>query len=78
MSALFYWLLFLTGNRMNDEGRDDMPAHSKASFLEALLLLPVSQSKLVLGTWQGIWLGEHRIDGGQRRIVATLQGDVEI
>jgi thiamine phosphate synthase YjbQ (UPF0047 family) len=38
-------------------------------------MLPVSKGKLVLGTWQGIWLGEHRIDGGQRRIVATLQGE---
>ncbi len=60
------------------EGRDDMPGHIKASLLGASLMLPVSKGKLVLGTWQGIWLGEHRIDGGERRIVATLQGDVEI
>jgi secondary thiamine-phosphate synthase enzyme len=57
------------------EGRDDMPGHIKSSLLGASLMLPVSKGKLVLGTWQGIWLGEHRIDGGQRRIVATLQGE---
>ncbi|MGK3143810.1 secondary thiamine-phosphate synthase enzyme YjbQ [Pantoea sp. C2G6] len=57
------------------EGRDDMPAHIKSSILGVSLLLPVQRGSLVLGTWQGIWLGEHRIDGGARRIVATLQGE---
>lgn len=57
------------------EGADDMPAHIKSSLLGASLTLPVKHGKLVLGTWQGIWLGEHRIHGGQRRIVATLQGE---
>ncbi|MCQ5471718.1 secondary thiamine-phosphate synthase enzyme YjbQ [Pantoea brenneri] len=57
------------------EGRDDMPAHIKSSTLGVSLLLPVQRGRLVLGTWQGIWLGEHRIDGGARRIVATLQGE---
>ncbi|WP_168404302.1 secondary thiamine-phosphate synthase enzyme YjbQ [Erwinia amylovora] len=57
------------------EGADDMPAHIKSSLLGTSLMLPVSRGRLVLGTWQGIWLGEHRIHGGARRIVATLQGD---
>lgn len=57
------------------EGADDMPAHIKSSMLGVSLLLPVSRGRLVLGTWQGIWLGEHRIHGGSRRIVATLQGE---
>lgn len=57
------------------EGRDDMPAHIKSSILGVSLLLPVQRGRLVLGTWQGIWLGEHRIEGGARRIVATLQGE---
>ncbi|PPS57783.1 hypothetical protein CRX72_06450 [Pantoea sp. BRM17] len=53
----------------------DMPAHIKSSLLGVSLLLPVSRGRLMLGTWQGIWLGEHRIQGGARRIVATLQGE---
>ncbi|WP_275555719.1 secondary thiamine-phosphate synthase enzyme YjbQ [Mixta sp. Marseille-Q2659] len=57
------------------EGADDMPAHIKSSLLGVSLLLPVSRGRLVLGTWQGIWLGEHRVRGGSRRIVATLQGE---
>lgn len=57
------------------EGADDMPAHVKSSLLGVSLLLPVSRGELMLGTWQGIWLGEHRIHGGARRIVATLQGE---
>lgn len=57
------------------EGADDMPAHIKSSLLGTSLMLPVSRGRLLLGTWQGIWLGEHRIHGGERRIVATLQGD---
>ncbi|QKJ88917.1 YjbQ family protein [Paramixta manurensis] len=57
------------------EGADDMPAHIKSSLLGVSLLLPVNHGRLVLGTWQGIWLGEHRVRGGSRRIVATLQGE---
>ncbi|WP_338492172.1 secondary thiamine-phosphate synthase enzyme YjbQ [Erwinia aphidicola] len=57
------------------EGADDMPARIKSSLLGTSLMLPVSRGRLLLGTWQGIYLGEHRIHGGQRRIVATLQGD---
>lgn len=57
------------------EGADDMPAHIKSSLLGSSLLIPVNRGKLVLGTWQGIWLGEHRNRGGARHIVATLQGE---
>ncbi len=57
------------------EGADDMPAHIKSSSLGVSLTLPVSRGKLLLGTWQGIWLGEHRVHGGSRRIIATLQGE---
>ncbi len=57
------------------EGADDMPAHIKSSMIGVSLLLPVNRGRLVLGSWQGIWLGEHRIHGGSRRIVATLQGE---
>ncbi|EOI5727526.1 secondary thiamine-phosphate synthase enzyme YjbQ [Cronobacter malonaticus] len=59
----------------DDEGPDDMPAHIKSSTLGVSLMLPVKQGRLLLGTWQGIWLGEHRNHGGSRRIVATLQGE---
>ncbi|AKE94344.1 YjbQ family protein [Cronobacter sakazakii] len=59
----------------DDEGPDDMPAHIKSSTLGVSLTLPVKQGRLLLGTWQGIWLGEHRNHGGSRRIVATLQGE---
>ncbi|BDH47539.1 thiamin phosphate synthase [Salmonella enterica subsp. enterica serovar Choleraesuis] len=57
------------------EGPDDMPAHIKSSLLGASLMLPVHNGSLLLGTWQGIWLGEHRIHGGRRQILATLQGE---
>ncbi len=57
------------------EGPDDMPAHIKSSLLGASLLIPVGRGKLLLGTWQGIWLGEHRNRGGERHIIATLQGE---
>ncbi len=61
--------------RHDYEGKDDMPAHIKSSLLGTSLLLPISQGRLMLGTWQGIWLGEHRIHGGNRHIIATLQGE---
>lgn len=57
------------------EGPDDMPSHVKSSLLGVSLMLPVNNGRLQLGTWQGIWLGEHRIHGGSRRIIATLQGE---
>ncbi len=52
-----------------------MPSHIKSSTLGVSLLLPVKNGQVQLGTWQGIWLGEHRTDGGSRRIIATLQGE---
>lgn len=57
------------------EGPDDMPSHIKSSLLGVSLLLPVQNGRVQLGTWQGIWLGEHRIHGGARHIIATLQGE---
>ncbi|MBV9336167.1 MAG: YjbQ family protein [Solirubrobacterales bacterium] len=56
------------------EGADDMPAHIKASLLGPSLTLPVSRGRLALGTWQGIYLCEHRDRGGPRSVVATLWG----
>jgi secondary thiamine-phosphate synthase enzyme len=56
------------------EGADDMPAHIKASLLGPSLTLPVSGGRLALGTWQGIYLCEHRDRGGSRSVVATLWG----
>jgi len=57
------------------EGPDDMPAHVKASLLGPALSLPVSEGRLALGTWQGIYLCEHRDRGGPRGLVATLWGE---
>jgi secondary thiamine-phosphate synthase enzyme len=56
------------------EGADDMPAHIKSSLFGAGLTIPVGNGKLLLGTWQGIYLGEHRNRGGGRSVVATLFG----
>ncbi len=58
-----------------DEGPDDLPAHFKASLLGCQLSLPVGAGRLQLGTWQGIYLGEHRNHGGARQVVATLHGE---
>jgi secondary thiamine-phosphate synthase enzyme len=57
------------------EGTDDMPAHVKASLLGATLTLPISGGRLALGTWQGIYLCEHRDYGGARSISATVFGE---
>ncbi|WP_163575476.1 secondary thiamine-phosphate synthase enzyme YjbQ [Halomonas faecis] len=57
------------------EGPDDMPAHVIASLLGTQLTLAVHDGRLALGTWQGIWLGEHRHHGGPRRLIATLNGE---
>ena len=57
------------------EGPDDMPAHIKASLLGPSLSLPVSGGRLALGTWQGIYLCEHRDHGGSRVIIATAWGE---
>ena len=58
-----------------DEGPDDMPAHIKASLLGPSLTLPVSDGSFALGTWQGVYLCEHRDDGGARSLIVTLFGD---
>jgi len=57
------------------EGADDMPAHIKAALLGPSLTLPISRGRLALGTWQGIYLCEHRDRGGSRSIVATIWGE---
>jgi secondary thiamine-phosphate synthase enzyme len=57
------------------EGPDDMPAHVKASLMGSSVSIPVSGGKLLLGTWQGIYLCEHRNDGGSRSLVLTLWGE---
>ena len=59
------------------EGSDDMPAHVKASLLGPSLTLPVNAGRLALGTWQGIYLCEHRDRGGPRSLLATLWGETE-
>jgi secondary thiamine-phosphate synthase enzyme len=56
------------------EGPDDMPAHVKAAILGASLTLPVSHGRLALGTWQGVYLCEHRDSGGPRSVMATAWG----
>ena len=56
------------------EGPDDMPAHVKASLMGPSLTVPVGDGRLRLGTWQGIYLCEHRDAGGPRRLVLTLNG----
>jgi secondary thiamine-phosphate synthase enzyme len=56
------------------EGPDDMPAHVKAALLGPSLTLPVAQGQLALGTWQGIYLCEHRHRGGARSVTATAWG----
>jgi secondary thiamine-phosphate synthase enzyme len=57
------------------EGPDDMPSHVKAALLGPSLTLPISAGGLALGTWQGIYLCEHRNRGGSRRVVVTLFGE---
>ena len=54
---------------------DDMPAHIKASTLGCSVMIPIRNGRLALGTWQGIYLGEHRDYGGSRTLVATIQGE---
>ena len=57
------------------EGSDDMPAHIKAALMGSSLTLPISRGRLALGTWQGIYLCEHRDRGGSRSLLATLSGE---
>ncbi|XP_030240493.1 uncharacterized protein LOC108658106 [Drosophila navojoa] len=60
--------------RHSCEGPDDMPAHVKACFLGSSLTIPITDGKLSLGTWQGVWLCEHRDQAGSRKLVITLTG----
>ena len=58
-----------------DEGSDDLPAHLKASIIGSSMDIPITNGQLNLGTWQGIYLCEHRNHGGSRSVVVTLQGE---
>jgi len=57
------------------EGDDDMPAHVKAALMGSSLTLPIADGRLALGTWQGIYLCEHRDHGGSRSLLVTLNGE---
>jgi len=59
----------------NCEGPDDMPAHIKSSLLGSSVMLPITGGRLNLGTWQGIYLCEHRNHGGRRKLVVTAIGE---
>jgi len=58
-----------------DEGSDDLPSHLKSSILGCSLNIPVTNGRLNLGIWQGIYLCEHRDHGGSRELVVTIQGE---
>mmetsp|Transcript_19035 Transcript_19035/g.53053 ORF Transcript_19035/g.53053 Transcript_19035/m.53053 type:complete len:142 (+) Transcript_19035:209-634(+) len=58
-----------------DEGPDDMPAHLKSSMFGCQLTIPITDGRLNMGTWQGIWLCEHRDHATPRRLTVTLQGE---
>lgn len=58
-----------------DEGDDDMPAHVKSSMFGSSLTIPITNGRLNLGMWQGIWLCEHRDRASGRSLVITLQGE---
>jgi secondary thiamine-phosphate synthase enzyme len=61
--------------RHDDEGPDDMPAHLKAALLGSSVTIPIRNGRLGLGTWQGIYLCEHRNDGGSRSLIITAWGE---
>ncbi|KYN85541.1 hypothetical protein ATY35_16210 [Vibrio cidicii] len=63
--------------RHHYEGDDDMPAHIKASVLGSSVTIPIQHGRLALGTWQGIYLGEHRDHAGARTLIVTLHGEEE-
>ena len=63
--------------RHTTEGPDDMPAHVKSALIGASVSVPVSEGRLCLGTWQGIYLCEHRDRGGPRRLVLTVHGETD-
>ena len=56
------------------EGQDDMPAHLKSTLIGSSLTIPITNGRLNLGTWQGVYLNEHRDDGGSRKIIITAIG----
>jgi secondary thiamine-phosphate synthase enzyme len=56
------------------EGPDDMPAHAKSSMIGVSLNIPITKGALNLGTWQGVYLNEHRQHGGAREVVLTIMG----
>ncbi|CAN8061769.1 unnamed protein product [Agarophyton chilense] len=60
--------------RHTEEGPDDMASHVKSALTSTSLSIPISNGRLAFGTWQGIWLLEHRFYGGPRRLVATING----
>ncbi|CAD6505468.1 BgTH12-00959 [Blumeria graminis f. sp. triticale] len=62
--------------RHSDEGADDMPAHIKSALIGASITIPIRDGKLALGTWQGIWYLEFRAARHQRKLVATIQGEL--
>lgn len=57
------------------EGADDMPAHIKSLLIGCEVTIPIKSGRLALGTWQGLYLGEHRVNGGSRQLVVTLSGE---
>ncbi|MHA4810445.1 secondary thiamine-phosphate synthase enzyme YjbQ [Flavitalea flava] len=59
----------------NDEGPDDMPAHLKAALLGNSVMMPITNGELALGMWQGVYLCEHRNQGGERELVVTCWGE---
>jgi secondary thiamine-phosphate synthase enzyme len=61
--------------RHNDEGPDDMPAHIKSALTQTQLTIPVSDGRLQLGVWQGIFLWEHRAAPHRRALILTMIGD---
>lgn len=62
--------------RHSDEGADDMPAHIKSALIGASVVIPIRDGRLALGTWQGIWYLEFRAMLHQRKILATIQGEL--
>ena len=60
-----------------DEGKDDMPAHAKCSLLGSSINIPISSGRLAFGTWQGIYLCEHRNRAKHRNIVVTINGQLK-
>ncbi len=60
-----------------DEGSDDMPAHLKSSILGSSVTIPITNGRLNMGIWQGIYLCEHRNHGGARTVVVTIQGETK-